>query len=62
MCANVKNSEYIHYLLDLLNKPTKFQPKWLRTQNYFLKLFDVAVTLKYGHGHCKWYEQVKLDE
>ena len=27
-----------------------------------LKLCDTAVTLKYGQGHRKWYEQVKLNE
>ena len=27
-----------------------------------LKLNDTAVTLKYGQGHWKWYEQVKLKE
>ena len=25
-------------------------------------MFDIAVTLKYGHGHWKWYEQAKLSE
>ena len=34
----------------------------IRTQNFQIKLFDIAVTLKYGQGHQKWYEQVKLSE
>ena len=30
-------------------------------QNLFQwKLFDIAVTLKYGQGHWKWYRQVKV--
>ena len=32
------------------------------TQNFQLKLINTAVTLKYGHGHWKWYEQVKLNK
>ena len=27
-----------------------------------LKLFEIAVTLKYDQGCWKWYEQVKLNE
>ena len=61
MCQSEKYW-YIHYLLDLLNDPTKFKHSWIRTQNFHLKLFDTAVTLKYGQGHWKWYEQVKLNE
>ena len=53
---------YIHYLFDLLNNPTKFQLNWKRTQNSQLKLFDTAVTLKYGPGHWNWYEQITLNE
>ena len=34
----------------------------MRTQIFQLNLFNIAVTLKYGQGHQKWYEQVKLDE
>ena len=30
--------------------------------NFRLKLFDITVTLKYGQGNWKWYEQVKLNE
>ena len=26
------------------------------------KMFDIAVTVKYGHGQWKWSEQVKLNE
>ena len=50
MCKSEK-LWYIHYLFDLLNNPTKFQLNWKRTQNSQLKLFDTAVTLKYGPGH-----------
>ena len=35
----------------LLNNTTKFQPDWLRTQTFQLKLFNIAVTLEYGQGH-----------
>ena len=31
-------------------------------QNFQLKLFDTAVTLKYNQGHWQWYEWVKLNE
>ena len=41
---------------------TKFPLNWIRTQNVQLKLFDTAVTLKYGQGHWKCNEQVKLNE
>ena len=34
----------------------------MRTQNFQLKLFDIAVTLRYGQGHLKWYKQVMLNE
>ena len=60
MCKNDKQW-YIHYLLDFLNNPTKFQLNWIRIQNVQLKLFNTAVTLKYGQGHWKWCEQVKLN-
>ena len=53
---------YIHYPLHLLNNPTKFQLNRIRTQDFQLKLFDSAVTLKYSQGHKKWYDQVKLNE
>ena len=49
-------------MLDLLNNPTKFQLTWIRTQDFQLKLIDIAVNLKYGQDHRKWYEQVKLNE
>ena len=49
-------------MLDLLNNPTKFQLTWIRTQDFQLKLIDIAVNLKYGQDHRKWYEQVKLSE
>ena len=48
ICAKVKNTGvYIHYLLDLLQNPTKFQLVLIKTQNFQLKLFNIAVTLKY---------------
>ena len=34
----------------------------IRTPNFQLKLFDIAVTLKYGQGQWKLYYQVKLNE
>ena len=34
-----------------MNNHTKFQLNWIRTQNFQLKLFDNAVTLKYNQGH-----------
>ena len=40
----------------------KFQLNWTGARHFQLKLFDTAVTLKYGPGHWKWYEQVKLNE
>ena len=52
----------IHYLLDFPNNLTNFQPYWIRKLNIQLKQFDIAVTLKYGQGHWKWYEQEKLNE
>ena len=52
---------YIHYLFVLLNNPT-FQLDWKRTKKFQLKLFNTALTLTYGQGNWKWYEQVKLNE
>ena len=51
MCAKVKNSGILHILLNLFNNPTKFQFTWIGTQNFQLKPFNTAVTLKYGQGH-----------
>ena len=28
-----------------------FNCNWIRKQNFLLELFDIAVTLKYSHGH-----------
>ena len=33
-----------------------------QVQNFQLKLFDIAVNLKYDQGNWKWIEQVKLNE
>ena len=55
MCK-IENLWCIHYLLDLLNNPAKFQIK------IFSWNFVTALTLKYGEGHWKWYEQIKLNE
>ena len=60
--------EYVHkrkllvYSLStyLLNNPTKFKFNQTRTIKFQLKLFNIAVTLEYGQGHWKWYEQVTL--
>ena len=58
MCVKVKNSgEFIIYLNNY-----KFQLKRITTQTIQLKMFDIAVTLKYGRGHWKCYDQVKLSE
>ena len=40
----------------------KFQHNQIWTSNFQLKPFVIAVTLKYGQGHWKWYEQVKVNE
>ena len=48
--------------LTYLNNLQKFQLNLMRTFNFLLKLFDTIVTLKQGHGHWKWHEQVKLNE
>ena len=53
---------YIHYLLDLLTNLTQFQLKWIRTKKFWLKLINIALTLKYCYCHWKWYEQVKLNK
>ena len=50
MCKSEK-LRYIHDILDILNKPTEFQLDQIRTSTFQLKLFDTAVTLKYGQGH-----------
>ena len=41
---------HIYYLLHLHNNPTKFQFNWIRTQNFQLKLFNIALTLKCVEG------------
>ena len=46
-----KKQQYIHYLLDLLNSDTEFELNWIRMQHFQIKLCDIAVSLKYGHGH-----------
>ena len=53
---------YIQYLLDLLQNPTKFQLNGYERAIFQLKLYDITVTLKYGQGHWKWYEQATLNE
>ena len=60
--ARVKKLWYVHYWLEVLNNPTKFQLNWIRTQTFQLKLFSTAVTWKYGQGDWNWHEQVKLNE
>ena len=44
---------YIHFLLDLLNNPEKFQLNWIRPQNFLLKLFYTAMTFTY-HIYGVW--------
>ena len=46
-----KKEEYIHDLLHIISNCTKFQLNPIRTQNFQLKLFDSAVTMKYNQGH-----------
>ena len=58
--VNSKKYWSIHHLLDLPNNPKKFQLRQLRTKFYINA--DADVTLKYGHGHWKWSEQVKPNE
>ena len=58
----MKNGGILIIYLTYFNNPTKFQLNWMRTQSFQLKLFDIAVTLKYGQGQCNWYEQVQLNE
>ena len=41
----------VHDLLDVIKNHTKFKLNQIRTQNFQLKLFDTAVTLKYNQGH-----------
>ena len=47
----MKTQDFYHYLLDLLNNPTKFQLNWIRTETLQLNLLDIAVTLIYIEGH-----------
>ena len=42
---------YFHYLLHLLIKPIKSQLHQTTNLNFQLKLFNIAVTMKYGKGH-----------
>ena len=49
MCKSEKLWD-INSLLDFLNNSTKLQLNWQRKQNFQLKLFDTAVTLKYVQG------------
>ena len=63
MCKEWKIVAYTIFIIYLTNLTIlQFQLNWIRTQNVQLKLVDTAVTLKYGQGHWKWYEQVKLNE
>ena len=44
------NRSGIHDLLDVINDCTTFQLNQLKTQDFQLKPFDTAVTLKYNQG------------
>ena len=58
ICVNVKNIVY-HDLLHIQDYKIQFN----LSNNFFqLKLFDIAVTLKYGQGHYKQYKEIKLNE
>ena len=48
---NKCKSQTQYDLLDALNNTTKFQLNQIETLNFQLKLFDIAVTLKYSQGH-----------
>ena len=58
----VEDSGIFIIYFDIRHNPTKFQLNRIWTQTFQLKLFDIAMTSKYGQGHWKWYEQVKLNE
>ena len=47
MCNSEKQKWYFHYLHYLLDNTTHFQLHWKGTQNFQLKLFDIAVILMY---------------
>ena len=58
MSVKVKNSG-THFTYLRLLQHFNLSRKQYRFQ---LKLFDIAVTLKYDQSHSKLYEQVKLSE
>ena len=43
-CKSEKQCSGI-FIIYILNNPTKFQLNWIRTQNFHLKLFDIAAYL-----------------
>ena len=47
-------------VVDIINSHTMFQRDRITTYNFLLKLFGIVVTLNYGQGHWKRYnEQVR---
>ena len=47
-CQTVR---FIHDILDVLNNPMKFQLNQIRMIIFQVKLFDTAMSMKYGQGH-----------
>ena len=45
-----------------LNNSMKFQLNRISTPNVQIKLFDIAVIVKYGQGHWMWCGKVKLNK
>ena len=53
---------YIHDLVDIITTVESFSPMtYVSTHIFQLKLFGIAVTLKYGQGQWNWYKQAKLN-
>ena len=61
ICAKVKNSGTFIIKLAYLTVVQNFNLTG-KEQNFQLKPFDIAVTLKCGKGHWRLYEKVKLNE
>ena len=62
MCEYKKIVWYVHDLLDVINIHTMFHLNRIRTNKFQLNFSDIAVTLKFIHGHWKWYKWIKLDK
>ena len=51
ICAEVKNIAIFTIYLTYLKILLSFQPNWIRTYKFEIKLLDIAVTFKYSQGH-----------